>query len=119
MVSVAWNEKEKVMISMLTRSNEVNAGMVLILMGIILLSLLYSAYILVRNPYVHRFVMARNAFVYAWCIRHLYEIGRGEEESAYDWFPMEDPSYAKLLHSFKPLRMEAWYSEELLTKLLN
>jgi hypothetical protein len=98
---------------------EVNIMVVYILLTIIFISGMYTGYILLRNRRVHRFVTLRNDLVYAWCLRHLYEIHSGEQESAYDWFPMDDPSYAELLHSFRPLKLSEWYSLELCEKLLD
>lgn len=64
-----------------------------------------------RNRRVLEFRLYINEECYSYLRRH------PDEESAYKWFWPHVASYEKMLWSFRPLKMERWFSQELIDKL--
>lgn len=54
---------------------------------------------------------------YDFCMRHIFD----EEDNsieAWDWF-CDKYTYEEMLHSRKPLTLEAWYTEEELKRIMS
>lgn len=78
--------------------------------------LVLNGYVFVRNFYVNKFCQK----VINLCYEHNHR--RIDESlnygSAYDWF-YDKHSYFKLLLSFKPLKLEYWWTKEEIERLMS
>jgi hypothetical protein len=70
-----------------------------------------------RNKKTCKLFREINNLCYEYNIRHLYADGVGSYESAWDWCYDKLPSYNSIMHSFKPLTIEAWLTKEQINKL--
>lgn len=93
--------------------------LILSCLGIGLLFL--STYMLRRNEEVKVFCFFLIDKAYEYEIRRLKEyVESGEEcteENAFDWFANKH-SYEDYLYSFKPLKLESWFTEDELKEII-
>ena len=73
-----------------------------------------SLYLLVRNYMVYNFEVMLIDLSHEWNIRHIEEFS--VSDNAFRWFS-DKYTYNQLLFSFKPLKLEAWFTEEELDKI--
>lgn len=90
--------------------------MILLILSCLCIGLLFlSTYMLRRNEKVKDFCFSLVDMAYEYEIRRLKEYAEsGEErteENAFDWFANKH-SYEDYLYSFKPLKLESWFTEE-------
>lgn len=52
-----------------------------------------------------------------WNIRHAAEIEKGMEVPAQNWLDPHLPNPQRVIFSFKPLKLETWFSKEIVEKL--
>lgn len=87
----------------------------MILLCLCILSLFLSMYMTRRNRRVRDFCLSLVAMAYNYEIRRLREYAESGEErkekNAFDWF-VNKYSYEDYLYSFKPLKLESWFTEE-------
>lgn len=87
--------------------------LILSCLGIVLL--FFSTYMLCRNEKVKDFCLSLVDMAYEYEIRRLKEYSECDkkrtEENAFDWF-VDKYSYKNFLYSFKPLKLESWFTEE-------
>lgn len=86
-----------------------------IVLTILLFLLFLSFYILHRNNKVYDFCMMLSKMSYNYNMRRIDE-GRYDETDAYEWFA-EKYTYFRFLYSFKPLKLEKWFTEEELSTI--
>lgn len=82
----------------------------IILLIIQLLILTLFIYFYYRNDKVLQFSFMIIDMCHEYAVRHNYAL------DAYDWFDGKH-SYEKMLFSFKPLTLEAWFTKEELDKI--
>ena len=79
---------------------------------IIIFLLIANSYILVRNEFVYKFGKKIAQMSYNYDMRNIHT----DSDSAFDWFAGKH-SYLRLLFSFKPLRLECWFTKYELHKI--
>lgn len=81
---------------------------IMLLLGTLLF--IICIYLLIRNNKVYEF---RNYLIDLACKYNCNEIAKGNLDyiSAYEWF-VDKYTYDKMLFSFKPLKLESWYTKE-------
>lgn len=72
-----------------------------------------------RVTRVAEFAKMCNNLTFEWNIRHLPEIKRSEEKDAHEWFLNKVSDYDALLFSWKPLKLETFFTQEEITKILS
>ena len=77
-----------------------------------------AVYIFVRNFFVVKFTRKIIDLCSNHNRRRKEESFGGDYESAYKWF-FSKYSYEKFLFSFKPLKLEYWYTKEEIEKLMS
>ena len=77
-----------------------------------------AVYIFVRNFFVVKFTRKIIDLCFKHNRRRIEETFGGDYESAYKWF-FSKYSYEKFLFSFKPLKLEYWYTKEEIEKLMS
>lgn len=82
--------------------------------------LFLSTYMIRRNEKVKDFCFSLVDMAYEYEVRRLKEYAESGEErkekNAYDWFANKR-SYEDYLYSLKPLKLEAWFTEEELKEI--
>lgn len=85
---------------------------------ILCVALALAGYFFVRNFYVMKFGSKIIDLCYKHNLRRIDKTWGGDYESAYDWF-YHKYSYGKFLFSFKPLKLEYWYTKEEIDRLMS
>lgn len=78
--------------------------------------IIYCFYILDRNNRVYNFKIMLANMAYSYNMRRLDDGISLTSEDAFKWF-CDKYSYDKLLLSFKPLKLECWYTEKELEEI--
>lgn len=95
---------------------------------LLIVLLLSSIYILIRNNFVYEFVTSLNETCYQVCLNHnnkIYDCNNLEDfikehERLEDiWTSISEISYEKMLFSFKPLKPKYWLNKEQLEFINN
>lgn len=87
----------------------------LALLIILILLLSGSIYILFRNDKVFKFCRTLIEYSYEYSIRRVNELNF-DYEDPYDWFACKH-TYDRMLFSFKPLKLEYWFTKEELEEI--
>lgn len=83
-----------------------------IIVGIMLFAATVCLYILIRNHAVYSFQAQLISMAYDYEVRHLCT----PHNDAFNWFS-DKHSYCDMLFSFKPLKLESWFTEEELEEI--
>lgn len=86
-----------------------------VLIAILVIFQAYCIYILYRNKKTYNFRMEISEMCYDYNDRRIKERDLNFK-SAYEWF-YEKYSYEKMLYSFKPLKLEVWFTEKELEEI--
>lgn len=78
------------------------------------LGFVFCGYFLWRNQKVWIFILEINRMCYEYNIRH--QIQPNTDADAWQWFMMKY-TYEGFLYSFKPLRLDVWYTPEEIKKI--
>lgn len=89
---------------------------IIVILCLLMLFPFWSFYMLRRNIKVRDFCLSLVDMAFNYEIRRLSEKGERTEKSAFDWFSNKY-SYERFLYSFKPLKLEAWFTEEELKEI--
>ena len=94
---------------------------ILLILSCLCIGLLFLyTYMIRRNEKVKDFCFSLVDMAYEYEVRRLKEYAESGEErkekNAYDWFANKR-SYEDYLYSFKPLKLEAWFTEEELKEI--
>lgn len=84
---------------------------------ILFITIVLGFVLLKRNYDTYMFFKYCCDLCYWWSTENIDKIVKGEEESAYDWFYSELPSYGEIFCSFKPIKLETWVSKEKIDKI--
>ena len=93
---------------------QTETGMILLIPIILLILSIYGFF---RNFRVLKFRTTLINMTGDWCRRHIDDLVKETEVSAFEWFFPKLPSYAQMMFSFRPLKLEEWASEEDIKKL--
>ena len=77
-----------------------------LIIGISLLAFASSLYFATRNERVCLFREMLSDMAYEYQMRHIYD----SRKNAFQWF-CNKHSYGEMLYSFKPLKLEYWFTE--------
>lgn len=84
-----------------------------ILLCMCVCAIIFSTCTIIRNYYVRNFCFYLVDMAYKYELRRLHETGeiKRREDSAFEWFSNKY-TYEQFLYSFKPLKLEKWFTEE-------
>lgn len=86
-----------------------------IFLGFLTLLFIFTVYLMLRNNKVYSFCSVLSKMSYDYNMRRINE-RKYDETDAFEWFANKH-SYFEFVLSFKPLKLEKWFTEEEITKI--
>lgn len=86
-------------------------NIILTILTILTISFLVCVYSLIRNDKVYKFRGYIIDLIYSRASDMINE-GASYQDISYLWNMLEDISYDEMLYSFKPLKMEYWFTDD-------